>query len=101
MKNILILLSVALILSSCGGLDDASKVLRNEKVRTTDEFLVKKRNPLEVPPDYEQIPTPGSIINERNNEEDKIKKILKVPKTQDSKSNNSSVEDSILNRIRK
>ena len=100
MKNLLILIIAVFFLSSCGGLDDASKVLRNEKVRTTDEFLVKKRNPLEVPPDYEKIPTPGSI-NEKNDEEDKIKKILKVPKSQDSKKNNSSVEDSILNRIRK
>ena len=100
MKNLLILIFAVFFLSSCGGLDDASKVLRNEKVKTTDEFLVKKRNPLEVPPDYEKIPTPGSI-NEKNDEEDKIKKILKVPKSQDSKKNNSSVEDSILNRIRK
>ena len=61
MKILLILITAIFFLSSCGGLDDASKVLRNEKVRTTDEFLVKKRNPLEVPPDYEKIPTPGSI----------------------------------------
>ena len=62
--------------------------------------MVKKRNPLEIPPDYEKIPTPGSI-NEKSDKEDKIKKILKVPETQDSKNNNSSVEKSILNRIRK
>lgn len=100
MKILLILITAIFFLSSCGGLDDASKVLRNEKVRTTDEFLVKKRNPLEVPPDYEKIPTPGSI-DKKNDEEDKIKKILKVPKSQGSKNNSSSVEDSILNRIRK
>ena len=31
---------------------DARKVLRNEKIKTTDEFLVKKREPLVLPPDY-------------------------------------------------
>ena len=41
-------------------MDDASKVLRNEKIKTTDEFLVKKREPLVLPPDYRTIPEPGS-----------------------------------------
>ena len=40
------LLIYSFILSACGGLKDAGKVLRNEKIRTTDEFLIKKRNPL-------------------------------------------------------
>ena len=31
---------------SCGGFSDASKVLQNEKITNTDEFLVKKRDPL-------------------------------------------------------
>ena len=32
-----------LMLPSCQSFDEASKVLKNEKVKTTDEFLVKKR----------------------------------------------------------
>ena len=31
-----------IILSACGGLSDAGKVLRNEKKATNDEFLVEK-----------------------------------------------------------
>ena len=41
MKKIIHLILI-LILSSCGGLDEAGKVLRNEKIKTNDEFLVKK-----------------------------------------------------------
>mgnify|MGYP007000451735 CR=1 len=33
-------------LYSCGAASEAGKVLRNEKTKTTDEFLVKKREPL-------------------------------------------------------
>ena len=33
-----------LILYSCTSLEDAGKVLRNEKIKTTDEFLIKKKN---------------------------------------------------------
>ena len=54
------------------------KVLRNEKVNSTDEFLVKKRDPLILPPDYDKIPEPNSGININKSEEtNKIKKILK------------------------
>ena len=102
MRNINILLIVFLCLVSCGGIKDAGKVLRNEKIKTTDEFLVKKRNPLVLPPNFEEIPVPGSLSKKKENEENKIKKILKIPKTDNiSKNKSSSTEESILNRIRK
>ena len=44
MKHINFLLIFSFFLVSCSGLRDAGKVLRNEKVRTTDEFLVKKKS---------------------------------------------------------
>ena len=60
MKNIRILLITFLLFVSCAGLKDAGKVLRNEKITTTDEFLVKKKDPLVLPPDYDKIPEPGT-----------------------------------------
>tara|TARA_B100001059_G_C17690359_1_gene504606 strand:- start:11 stop:319 length:309 start_codon:yes stop_codon:yes gene_type:complete len=102
MKNLNLLLIVFFLLISCGSLKDAGKILRNEKVKTTDEFLVKKRNPLELPPNFEKIPEPGSISKKNDNEKEKIKKILKAPeKSKSSKNKSSSVEESILDRIRK
>ena len=90
------------MLTSCGSINDAGKVLRNEKIKTTDEFLVKKRNPLVLPPNYEEIPKPGTKLIKKKTEEETIKKILKAPKTENILQNkSSSVEDSILNRIRK
>ena len=58
--KILILFSALSSLSSCGSFSDAGKVLRNEKITNTDEFFIKKRAPLVLPPDYEKIPKPGS-----------------------------------------
>ena len=102
MKNIQFLLIISFLLASCGGLKDAGKVLRNEKIKTTDEFLVKKRNPLVLPPDFEKIPEPGSISKTKEDEDEKIKKILKVPKIDNiNKKQPSSIEESILDRIRK
>ena len=42
MKRSIFLLMIISFITSCGGIKDAGKVLRNEKIRTTDEFLVKK-----------------------------------------------------------
>ena len=101
MKNTKILLITFFLFVSCGGLKEAGSVLRNEKIKTTDEFLVKKRNPLVLPPNYEKIPEPGSVQKKNEDDKDKIKKILKVPQTDNSIKSNSSVEESILKRIRK
>ncbi len=102
MKNIYILIISIFLLSSCGGLKDAGKVLRNEKVTTTDEFLVKKKRPLVLPPDYQKLPVPGEIKNKEFSEEEKIKSILKVPSQVKNNTNkSSSVEKSILDKIRK
>tara|TARA_B100001059_G_C17454814_1_gene389224 strand:- start:18 stop:341 length:324 start_codon:yes stop_codon:yes gene_type:complete len=101
MKKINFLLLFFTFLYSCGSLKEAGKVIRNEKVKTTDEFLVKKRNPLVLPPNHEEIPKPGSIKENKQNEEDKLKKILKAPeKKKISSGKSSSTENSILKKIR-
>ena len=102
MKKINIILIIFIFLTSCSGMSEAKKVLKNEKIKTTDEFLVKKRNPIVLPPDFEEIPEPGTKPKKNENEEDKIKKILKAPKTESTQNSKSkSVEESILKRIRK
>ena len=87
-------------LNSCGTISEAGKVLRNEKIKTTDEFLVKKREPLVLPPDYNTMPAPGSLNKPKKSEG--INKILKIPKNKSSaQSGATSVEQSILNKIGK
>ena len=98
MKKFLIIISLILF-TSCG---DVGKVLRNEKIKTTDEFLVKKKGPLVLPPDLKEIPEPDSMNKQDQNNKDKIKKIIKIPKKiNNSKNKSSSVEKSILEKIRK
>ena len=55
-----------------------------------------------LPPNFEKIPEPGSIKENKDNDETKIKKILQAPKIGErSKNNPSSIEESILEKIRK
>ncbi len=97
-----IFLLITFFLNSCSSLKDANKILRNEKIKTTDEFLIEKREPLVFPPNYEKLPEPGTKKRITVSEEEKIKKILKVPEQKKTpKAKSSSIEDSILNEIRK
>ncbi len=95
---IIFLLFQVAFFSSCSGLKEAEQVLRNNKIKSTDEFLIKKRKPLSEPPDFEVIPEPGSkgMVQDEN----KVKKILKISEKTKSKKT-STVEESILNQIKK
>ena len=44
MKKIVFLFIIYLAAVSCQTLDEAGKIIRNEKITNTDEFLVKKRS---------------------------------------------------------
>ena len=104
-KSLSLLCIFAIVLNSCSSFSEAGKVLRNEKTSTTDEFLIKKNDPLTQPPDFETIPEPRSIKNKAEKEQNSIEKILKKSQTQSGKSQSqsksSSTEKSILNRIKK
>ena len=100
-KTNLFLLVIILFLVSCG---NVGKILRNEKIKTTDEFLVKKKEPLILPPNLDKIPEPGTITEDKiKDEKSDFKKILKENNKKDTirASNPSSVEESILNKIGK
>ena len=88
----------------CQSLSEVGKVMRNEKTNSTDEFLVKQKQPLTLPPDFAEIPEPGALEKKAKEEEEKssIEKAFKIDKKKsDKKPRSGSVEESILNRIGK
>jgi hypothetical protein len=99
LTNIFILFTYILLIS-CGG--NVGKILRNEKIKSTDEFLVKKKDPLILPPDFDKVPEPGSLSQPKIKDENKLKKILKNSQNNSiKKKGSSSTEESILKRITK
>tara|TARA_B100000401_G_C52198666_1_gene435823 strand:+ start:91 stop:408 length:318 start_codon:yes stop_codon:yes gene_type:complete len=101
-KTIILYFILIAFLHSCGGASDAAKVLKNEKITNTDEFLVKKRDPLILPPEYDTLPKPNSQNKSEKRDDNKINKILKLPDQSTSTSKgSSSVEESIMKNIRK
>ena len=99
--KILFFLTILIFLQSCSSFEDVGKVMRNEKIRTTDEFLIEKRQPLTLPPKFEELPTPGS--RSETKKENKVNEILNMPTSSSTKETqgSSSVEKSIINKIGK
>ena len=98
----LILLSFIYILTSCGTLKEGFK---NQKKDSSDEFLVEKKSPLIMPPDYNELPAPNAESNQSLSEENSIKNLVKNEETNTNTSNaNSSestgLEESLLEKIK-
>ena len=100
MKKLIFLL-ILILFVGCNAFKDAGKVMRNEKTTTTDEFLVKKKEPLVLPPNYNELPEPNSLKKQEIGEDEKIKKILKSStSTKENKKGITSVEKKIIDRIK-
>ena len=102
--NILLILLISiLIFNSCTTIKDG---FRSQKKSSTDEFLVKKKSPLVMPPEFDELPVPEDI-NQRaeNNEEDEIKKLItnnenSSTENESSSNQNTNFENSILEKIK-
>ena len=96
-KKIVNMLAIIFFVTSCNTMDTAKKALTGEKRNTTDEFLVKKKDPLILPPDYENLPIPneGTVTEGISTFEKNLGTLI-----EDNSSTSSSVEDSILKKIR-
>jgi len=102
-KNLII---IALILVySCTG---AKEALQGKKrSEQSDEFLVEKKNPLELPPDFGDLPVPleqGEEENIQANNEQDIKNILEletneINSQETNNQSNQSLENLILEKI--
>ena len=97
-KKTIYILTIIFFVTSCETMHSAKRALTGEKKVSTDEFLIKKKDPLILPPDYENLPTPGEEIaatEEISTFEKNLGTLI-----EDNSSTPSSVEDSILKKIR-
>tara|TARA_B100001146_G_C15913616_1_gene319867 strand:- start:312 stop:554 length:243 start_codon:yes stop_codon:yes gene_type:complete len=75
--------------------------LTGSKNLSTDEFLVEKKDPLVLPPDFENLPNPSErqvSVEEMTSFEKTLKK---QTISESSSATENSVEESILNQIKK
>ena len=76
-KKIIFIILIAFATTSCGEtLSSVKRGMTGEKNRSTDEFMIKKKDPLILPPDFEKLPTPKEQMDAKE-EAESFKKILK------------------------
>ena len=97
MYKIINILIIIFFVTSCQSLQTAKKTLTGEKEFTTDEFMVKRKNPLILPPDYENLPTPEERIAAKK-EISSFEKSLGTS-IEDSSPSSTSTEGFILKKI--
>ena len=97
-KKIIYILFVICFATSCETLGTVKRGLTGEKKNSTDEFLIQKKDPLILPPDYENLPTP----EEKTSAAEEMTIFEKTLETsiEENSSTSNSVEDSILKKIR-
>ena len=97
-KKITYIIILTFFVTSCA--DTASSIKRGltgAKKISGDEFLIQKKDHLILPPDYENLPIPNeeTVTEEISTFEKNLGTLI-----EDNSSRSSSVEDSILKKIR-
>ena len=96
-KKVIYILSIIFFVTACTTMGTVKRGITGEKRVSTDEFFIEKKDPLILPPDYANLPSPDERIAV-------IDEISAFEKTlgasiEDNSSTSSSVEDSILKKI--
>ena len=98
------LLFLMLFLYSCGVGEALQGKKRSEQ---GDEFLIDKKNPLAMPPDFDKLPKPGEAnLKSTKDINSDVKNLEDLLKNSNSKEDNlssgqsTSIESSILKKIK-
>ena len=96
--KLLLIILFSISLYSCGTVKEA--VGAKKRSEQSDEFLVKKKNPLQMPPDMNKLPMPGDDLEVSSQSNDKeVKDLLKIK--DDNNSEDSSSGSDLLNNMKK
>ena len=99
--KIFFLVYLSFFLTSCGTVREA---FTNPKKNSSDEFLVEKKSPLTMPPDFNELPAPLNNENTDKNEETKIKDLISNNGESENKNindSNKNFENILLEKIKK
>ena len=102
--KILNLFFLIFFLYSCGSVGEALQ--GKKRSDQGDEFLIDKKNPLSMPPDFDKLPKPGEAnvksTKDIENDQSNIKNLLKNSNDQSisNTSESTSIESSILKKIK-
>ena len=102
-NNIIFIICFLFFLNSCQSVKDG---LSGRKGTNSDEFLVEKKNPLETPPSFGELPEPKkdkqkNLADSIDEDIEKLIESVSEKKQSNSNSKNKSAEDLVLKEIKK
>ena len=104
--NKIIIIIFFLITACAESFENIKKGLGGEKRTSTDEFLIRKKEPLVMPPKWKNLPEPGGVMksDDEVGEVIDIEELIKLGKNEEDSTNyeqgNGNLEESILKRIK-
>ena len=104
--NKIIIIIFFFITACTASWEDIKKGLGGGKRTSTDEFLVKKKEPLIMPPKWKDLPVPGQNMKLDDDVEEvtDIEQLIQLGKNQKSLTNleqgSGNLEESILTKIK-
>ena len=100
--KIIFIIKITLLLVSCGVVREG---FSNQKKNNSDEFLVEKKKPLVMPPNYEELPKPKTNRQLSKEEINPIKSLLvketDSPNNEEIADKDKKLEESLLEKIKK
>ena len=100
-KSILFLVMVFFTFQSCQTVKEG---FTSQKKKSTDEFLVEKKSPLVMPPDFNELPLPKiseNIEEEENESGNNIEKLISNNNSPESSGvQDKNFENSIIEKIK-
>ena len=101
-KKIIFIIATAFIIASCAGSwDSVKRGLTGKKAKSGDEFLVQKKDPLILPPDFDKLPTPDDRQAATEILSTFEQSLSTNTSSEDISLSSDSTEESILKQIRK
>ena len=88
---------IFVLLASCASVKESFDSKKN-----SDEFLVEKKSPLLMPPDYNDLPVPDSEDTKNKDESNQVKELITKSNNTNSNSNKSksSFEKLLIEKIK-
>ncbi|MDC2998346.1 DUF3035 domain-containing protein [Candidatus Pelagibacter sp.] len=87
------------ILNSCGTVREG---FQNPKKNSRDEFLVEKKSPLVIPPEFDQLPVPKDNNDQVDNTQSSFKTLVSNTEQEvDENLSNKNLEETLLDKIKK
>ena len=86
---------IFVLIASCASVKESI----DSRKKNSDEFLVEKKSPLLMPPDYNDLPVPDSEDTKNKDESNQVKELIKKSNNTNSNSNKSNNSKSSFEKL--